>query len=81
MSLPPIPKRNLKLVSQEDTLLFTVPSQLLLSAEHSDLRTHLSSADWKDLIDIGGWTALILCMMWEDAQGARSKWYGYLREC
>jgi SET domain-containing protein 6 len=23
---------------------------------------------------------LILCMMWEDAQGARSKWYGYLRE-
>lgn len=80
MSLPPDPKRNLKFVSQEDTLLFTVPSQLLLSAEHSDLRTHLSSADWKDLVDIGGWTALILCMMWEDAQGARSKWYGYLRK-
>ncbi|GHJ88587.1 hypothetical protein NliqN6_4989 [Naganishia liquefaciens] len=64
---------------EEDTLLFTVPSQLLLSAEHSDLRTHLSSADWKDLVEIGGWTALILCMMWEDAQGVRSKWYGYLR--
>ncbi|KAJ9094863.1 hypothetical protein QFC19_007792 [Naganishia cerealis] len=64
---------------EEDTLLFSVPSPLLLSAEHSDLRTHLSSADWKDLVDAGGWTALIMCMMWEDAQGERSRWYGYLR--
>ncbi|KAJ9097733.1 hypothetical protein QFC21_004771 [Naganishia friedmannii] len=64
---------------EEDTLLFSVPSSLLLSAEHSDLRTHLSSADWKDLVDAGGWTALIMCMMWEDAQGERSRWYGYMR--
>ncbi|KAJ9126533.1 hypothetical protein QFC24_001560 [Naganishia onofrii] len=64
---------------EEDTPLFSVPSSLLLSAEHSDLRTHLSSADWKDLVDAGGWTALIMCMMWEDAQGERSRWYGYMR--
>jgi SET domain-containing protein 6 len=47
---------------------------MILSAYSSDLRKKLDT--WDDLD--GGWTQLILCMMWETSRGIDSPWSWYL---
>ncbi|EJT50619.1 nucleus protein [Trichosporon asahii var. asahii CBS 2479] len=57
------------------TALFSIPSSYLLSEHTSTLSTHLKPEDWASLE--GGWTRLILALMWEDSR-AESPWRAYL---
>ncbi|TCD67866.1 hypothetical protein EIP91_011863 [Steccherinum ochraceum] len=60
--------------------LFVIPRSLTLSTRTSSLPGLLGKKAWKEYkLDIG-WAGLILCMMWEEAQGASSRWSGYLAD-
>lgn len=59
-------------------MLFSVPDDLLLTASNTSLRGLIRAEDWETLIENGGWSSLILSMMWEDAKGKESKWFGYM---
>ncbi|TFK53554.1 SET domain-containing protein [Heliocybe sulcata] len=58
--------------------LFSIPRSLTLSTRNSPLPKLLGDALWKTHELGKGWVGLILCMMWEEAQGPASKWSGYL---
>ncbi|KDQ21492.1 hypothetical protein BOTBODRAFT_99899 [Botryobasidium botryosum FD-172 SS1] len=60
---------------QENEIIFSIPRDLLLSTRTCTLRTELGENAWKKLGN--GWAGLMLCMMWENAKGASSKWAGY----
>ncbi|KZP34420.1 SET domain-containing protein [Athelia psychrophila] len=64
----------------EGYTLFTIPRSLTLSARTSTLPNLLGPIKWRNYELDKGWAGLILCMMWEEAQGASSKWYPYLSE-
>ncbi|KZW00228.1 SET domain-containing protein, partial [Exidia glandulosa HHB12029] len=57
--------------------LFSVPRSLLLSPKTCELPRRMGEGDWKRFNLSKGWSGLILCMMWEEAKGAESKWAGY----
>ena len=64
---------------QKDHTLFTIPRDLVLSMRTSPLPQKFGHAAWKKFGLHEGWTGLILCMLWEEAQGAASKWHGFFR--
>ncbi|KIP06534.1 hypothetical protein PHLGIDRAFT_106911 [Phlebiopsis gigantea 11061_1 CR5-6] len=57
--------------------LFTIPRDLVLSMRTSALPGKFGQAEWKKFGLCEGWTGLILCMLWEEARGASSKWHGF----
>ncbi|KIM45375.1 hypothetical protein M413DRAFT_442044 [Hebeloma cylindrosporum] len=61
----------------EGHVLFSVPRTLLLSTQTSLLPSHFGIDAWKNFGLHKGWSGLILCMMWEAAQGSESKWKPY----
>ncbi|PSR99044.1 hypothetical protein PHLCEN_2v4201 [Hermanssonia centrifuga] len=62
----------------EGHTLFTIPRDLTLSTRTSALPSLLGNVEWKRFgLDVG-WAGLILCMLWEEAQGPLSKWSGYI---
>lgn len=63
---------------QQGHTLFTLPRHLTLSTRTSALRSLVGEADWKKHGLHIGWAGLILCLMWEAAQGNSSKWSTYL---
>ncbi|KAJ3762252.1 hypothetical protein EV360DRAFT_79480 [Lentinula raphanica] len=67
----------LKNIEKEQTL-FTIPRSLVLSTDTSSLPEKFGLDDWKRRELHKGWSGLILCMMWEDAQASDSKWAQYL---
>ncbi|KAF7376573.1 Ribosomal lysine N-methyltransferase 4 [Mycena sanguinolenta] len=62
----------------EGHVLFRIPRGILLSTETSTLPGLIGLDRWRDAKMHMGWVGLILCMMWETAQGSTSKWSGYL---
>ncbi|KAF5355520.1 hypothetical protein D9758_006380 [Tetrapyrgos nigripes] len=62
----------------EGHVLFTIPRSLTLSTRNSSLPKLLGPRVWKEKRMDKGWAGLILCMMWETAQGLSSKWQEYL---
>ncbi|RDB25472.1 Ribosomal lysine N-methyltransferase 4 [Hypsizygus marmoreus] len=58
--------------------LFTIPRSLTLSTRTSPLPSKFGMESWKNKKMDEGWTGLILCMMWETANGPSSKWSEYL---
>ncbi|KAF8199954.1 SET-domain protein, partial [Mycena galopus ATCC 62051] len=62
----------------EGHVLFKIPRGLLLSAETSTLPGRIGIDRWRGAKMHMGWVGLILCMMWETAQGSNSKWSAYL---
>ncbi|KAI0272250.1 hypothetical protein BGY98DRAFT_1001427 [Russula aff. rugulosa BPL654] len=63
---------------QQGHTLFTLPRHLTLSTRTSALPSLIGEADWKKHGLHIGWAGLILCLMWEAAQGSSSKWSTYL---
>lgn len=63
---------------QEGYTLFSIPRELTLSTRTSQLPAKLGESAWKQFKLHVGWAGLILCMMWEEAQGVESKWHGYM---
>jgi len=63
---------------QEGHTLFTIPRSLTLSTRTSLVPALLGPVKWKNHELDKGWVGLILCMMWEEAQGASSKWSRYM---
>lgn len=45
----------------------------------SSLPTKFGLEAWGQFELHTGWTGLILCMLWEEAQGEASKWHGFFR--
>ena len=45
----------------------------------SSLPEKFGQAEWKKFGLHTGWTGLMLCMLWEEGQGASSKWHGFFR--
>jgi SET domain-containing protein 6 len=66
------------LQSQQGHTLFTLPCHLTLSTRTSTLPSLIGEVDWKEHGLHIGWAGLILCLMWEAAQGSSSKWSTYL---
>ncbi|THH28599.1 hypothetical protein EUX98_g5589 [Antrodiella citrinella] len=64
----------------EEHTLFTVPRHIILSPRTSSLPGLLGEEAWKQFNLGKRWAGLILCMMWEEAQGESSKWSGYLAD-
>ncbi|KAL0575683.1 Ribosomal lysine N-methyltransferase 4 [Marasmius crinis-equi] len=62
----------------EEHVLFTIPRSLTLSTRTSSLPNVFGMEDWKRHKLDEGWAGLILCMMWERAQGSSSRWAEYL---
>ncbi|KAJ7267640.1 hypothetical protein B0H12DRAFT_1098154 [Mycena haematopus] len=62
----------------EGHVLFQIPRGLLLSTETSNLPGLIGLDRWTEAKMHTGWVGLILCMMWETAQGPSSKWSAYL---
>ncbi|KAJ7646778.1 SET domain-containing protein [Roridomyces roridus] len=62
----------------EGHVLFKIPREILLSTETCKLPQLVGLDRWKALKMHLGWAGLILCMMWETAQGPSSKWDKYL---
>ncbi|KAJ6594439.1 hypothetical protein B0H19DRAFT_920100 [Mycena capillaripes] len=62
----------------EGYVLFKIPRGLLLSTETSALPGRVGLDRWREAKMHMGWVGLILCMMWETAQGSSSKWSKYL---
>lgn len=62
----------------EGHVLFSIPRELTLSTRTSALPTLLGQPEWQKTDLHRGWAGLILCMMWEQAQGSLSKWSDYL---
>ncbi|KAH9083935.1 SET domain-containing protein [Lactarius deliciosus] len=63
---------------QQDHTLFSLPRDLTLSTRTSSLPPLIGEEDWKKHGLHVGWAGLILCLMWEAAQGESSKWSTYL---
>ncbi|KAH9920155.1 SET domain-containing protein [Fomitopsis serialis] len=59
-------------------VLFTIPRDVTLSTRTSSLPSLFGMEAWKRLGLDKGWAGLILCMMWEEAQGSVSRWSAYL---
>lgn len=55
--------------------LFSIPRSLILAVQNSDLKTLLP----QDVEALGPWLSLMLVMMYEYLQSARSKWMPYFR--
>jgi hypothetical protein len=62
---------------QADTPVFHTPLKYMLTPYTSDLRSKISAEQWEGLE--GGWSRLILVMMYETEQGEKSPWAKYLR--
>ncbi|KAF9257983.1 SET domain-containing protein [Marasmius fiardii PR-910] len=62
----------------EDHVLFAIPRSLTLSTHTSSLPNLFGAEFWKRHKLDEGWAGLILCMMWETAQGSASHWAEYL---
>ncbi|KAK0505072.1 SET-domain protein [Armillaria luteobubalina] len=62
----------------EGHTLFTIPRSLVISTRTSLLPQHFGQDEWKSRQLDRGWAGLILCIMWEAAQGNASKWAPYL---
>ncbi|KAJ6498807.1 SET domain-containing protein [Mycena sanguinolenta] len=62
----------------EGYVLFQIPRDILLSTETSTLPGLIGLDRWRETKMHIGWVGLIICMMWETAQGPKSKWSGYL---
>ncbi|KAJ7933792.1 SET domain-containing protein [Mycena leptocephala] len=62
----------------EGHVLFKIPRGLLLSTDTSTLPGRVGLDRWREAKMHMGWVGLILCMMWETAQGSSSKWSKYL---
>ena len=60
--------------------MFTIPREMTLSTRTSQLPGLLGTVEWKRFKLDEGWAGLILCMLWEEAQGPLSKWAEYLGE-
>ncbi|KAI9507469.1 SET domain-containing protein [Russula earlei] len=63
---------------QQGHTLFSIPRHLTLSTRTSSLPSLIGEADWKRHGLHIGWSGLILCLMWEAAQGSSSRWSTYL---
>ncbi|KAF8264796.1 SET domain-containing protein [Lactarius quietus] len=63
---------------QQGHTLFSLPHELTLSTRTSSLPPLIGEQDWKKYDLHIGWAGLILCLMWEAAQGESSKWSTYL---
>ncbi|KZS98467.1 SET domain-containing protein [Sistotremastrum niveocremeum HHB9708] len=63
---------------QEGENLFTLPRSLTLSTHTSSLTSLFSLDAWKSHKLDKNWTGLVLCMLWEAAQGPESKWFHYI---
>lgn len=65
-------------ITQADTLLFSLPRTLLLNTSNSSLPSLLPDGAFATLAENGGWTPLILCMMYESLRpSGTSKWAPY----
>lgn len=62
----------------ENHTLFTLPRSLTLSTQTSTLPAAFGLEAWRKHKLHKGWVGLILCMMWEEAQGNKGKWFTYL---
>jgi SET domain-containing protein 6 len=62
----------------ENHTIFTLPRSLTLSTQTSTLPSAFGFEAWKKHKLHLGWVGLILCMMWEEAQGNQGKWITYL---
>ncbi|KAK7000730.1 ribosomal lysine N-methyltransferase 4 [Favolaschia claudopus] len=62
----------------EGHVLFKIPRNILLSTETSTLPSLVGLDRWREAKMHLGWVGLILCMMWESAQGSNSRWSKYL---
>ncbi|KAF7305874.1 Ribosomal lysine N-methyltransferase 4 [Mycena chlorophos] len=62
----------------EGHVLFKIPRSLLLSTATSALPRRVGLEQWRARKMHRGWAGLILCMMWETANGAASRWAPYL---
>ncbi|CAA7261815.1 unnamed protein product [Cyclocybe aegerita] len=61
----------------EGHTVFEIPRSLVLSTRTSTLPQRFGGNAWKKAMLHQGWSGLILCMMWEAAQGSHSKWSAY----
>ncbi|PPQ84597.1 hypothetical protein CVT25_015800 [Psilocybe cyanescens] len=61
----------------ENHVVFSVPRLLLLTPRTSALPARMGVQAWRRYGLHKGWAGLILCMMWEAARGAESKWCPY----
>ncbi|KAH8118945.1 SET domain-containing protein [Phellopilus nigrolimitatus] len=82
MSLTDIPGQGKGAIALRDIseghTLFTIPRSLTLSTRTSSLPNLVGNVAWKRLGLDKGWIGLILCMMWEESLGEKSRWSGYL---
>lgn len=62
----------------ENHTIFTLPRSLTLSTQTSALPSAFGFEAWRKHKLHKGWVGLILCMMWEEAQGNQGKWITYL---
>ncbi|KAG1736035.1 hypothetical protein EDB19DRAFT_1928708 [Suillus lakei] len=62
----------------ENRTIFTLPRSLTLSTQTSTLPSVFGLEAWRKHKLHKGWVGLILCMMWEEAQGNQGKWITYL---
>ncbi|THH18749.1 hypothetical protein EW146_g2289 [Bondarzewia mesenterica] len=62
----------------EGHVLFTIPRDLTLSTHTCTLPELFGHSEWQKYNLHTGWAGLMLCMMWEEAQGSSSKWSEYL---
>ena len=63
---------------KEGHIIFTIPRSMILSTQTCVLPQNFGLDAWKKYGLHQGWAGLILCMMWEAAQGSQSKWSAYL---
>ena len=63
---------------KEGHVIFTIPRSVILSTRTCILPQNFGADAWKKYGLHRGWAGLILCMMWEAAQGSQSKWSAYL---
>lgn len=59
----------------EGETLFSIPRNLILSVQNSELKTHLPDK----VTELDPWLSLILVMIYEYLQGTQSKWAPYFR--
>ena len=60
---------------KKDEELFSVPQSAVLTAQNSSLQ----QVNPAILERLDSWNALVLCMIHEDGQGEKSRWWPYLR--
>ncbi|KDR75090.1 hypothetical protein GALMADRAFT_248981 [Galerina marginata CBS 339.88] len=61
----------------QNHVIFSVPRSLILTTRTCALSTKIGPGAWRTFGLHQGWAGLILCMMWEAARGAESKWDAY----